>query len=320
LTFSIAQLTAAKEASLQTYLHDGESRLAQRTFLYHADGGARGVLALMLPDGAAHVFVVGQANRDNARRAATQFAHDTRLRADAVHFAVARTMADAFARVNRVLVEREHKRRAALLPKKRRGNARRRRRRRRRRSTMVSPENGALTVVQSSLGVAVLREHMPALHLAPVMAVAASDQDARALAGTRALEAWELTAATLVHKRHALVAQQFEAQVKFARHTAMPLGNIAGDFLRLVSDVHLARVLRSRRVPAVVLGERPARPRRRRGRRVPVRRRAGESARLGAGLLRRRVRRARRDRHGGQHGARGAAHSAGDWRHWRADV
>jgi DNA polymerase epsilon subunit 1 len=239
LSFSINQLGAAKESSWPSYLRDGgvERFEQRRAFVYHADGGARGVLALLTAS-EAHVFLVGQANRDNARRAATQFAHDARLRADAVHFAALRTMDEAFARVNRLLAEREHKRRSALVTKKQRRASRHA-------LDMVAPESDALTVVQSALGVAALRDAMPALHLWPAMAVAASDQDARALAGTRALEAWELTAATLVHKRHALLPQQLDAQLKFARHTAVPLGNVAGDFLRLVADVHLARVLRA---------------------------------------------------------------------------
>ncbi len=247
LAFSIDQLAAASKApSLAAYLAGAERQL-QRAFLYHADAGARGVLALVLPAPAgalrpiesATILVVGAANRDNARRAAAQFVRDSGVAADAVTVAVMRNMDEAFARIDRLLVEREAKRRAALLPRRRGKKAQQLA------AAFDVPPSSTLTVVQTALTPAQLRARLPALHLTPLMPVVANDSDARTLAAARALEAWELTAATLVYKRHDLVAQQFDAQLRFARKTAMPLGNIAGDFLRLVSDAHLARTLRA---------------------------------------------------------------------------
>lgn len=89
------------------------------------------------------------------------------------------------------------------------------------------------------------------------MPLPSNAQDGALLAQAKALDAWEVTAVSLLHRRQVLfysifwilnfkfslekivflkemLEDQYVAQLRFARYSSLPIGNIVGDFLRTV--------------------------------------------------------------------------------------
>ena len=131
-----------------------------------------------------HAFLHGQANRDNTRRAQTQFQQASLLPRDAVAFEAVRDPQTAYARIDALLTAREVARRAALAKADDAARKKKRRKRKQDRDTeaaaIAAAEEEArdeatpsslLVVTQSTISVDRMREVMPALYFTPVVPV-----------------------------------------------------------------------------------------------------------------------------------------------------